>query len=463
MTRHQSLNNLHDRNLNKTTEPHDQSNPCGCQPRPATLIRRRLNAPKTPVEHKPKWLVIRGQKTRTLEKRTNRIVQTSIVTAGNVLKRQIEFLGITEEELADRMGRPASAVYEIVTGQTAITPQVALQLETIIGTKPHVWTDLESKYRLARARTAELAELESEIPLLDHFQTGKLEERGWIPRAQSQTERVRLLRAFLGVASLNVYKRVNAPAYRLHDRSRLTNETLAVWLRKGELDAAEYQTAVYDCAKFESAVRQIRTLTNSPPEHFMPEMFNSCARAGVALVFTPELPNCQVNGSARKILGGQRIIQLSLNSRWADHFWIAFFREAEYTLNGEETLHISFLHEPPDRPKEEGRLDRSAAHTLIPFADWDDFLDKRDWSENSIQSFAVEMGVHPGIVAGRLAQDQWEPPRSVDRLRITYAWPRTKVMRRSTSSHLNRTSRAAADSTPDESPATCSAPTTHYS
>ena len=391
-------------------------------------------------------------------------MQTSIVTAGTELKRQIEFLGINEEELADRMGRPASAVYEIIAGETAVTPQIALQLETIIGTKPHIWTNLESKYRLARARSVELAELESEIPLLDHFQMAKLEQRGWIPQVQSQTERVRLLRAFLGVASLNVYKRVNAPAYRLHDRFRLTNETLAVWLRKGELDAADYQTADYDCAKFESAVRHIRTLTNSPPEHFMPEMFNSCAHAGVALVFTPELPNCQVNGTARKTPDGQRMIQLSLNSRWADHFWVAFFREAEYTLNGEENFHISFLREPPDRPKEEGRLDRSTAHTLIPFPNWDDFVNKRDRSESSIQSFAVEMGVHPGIVAGRLAQDQFEPPGFLDRLRVTYAWPRIKVMRRGTSSpHLNRTSRAAADSTPDESPTTCSAPSTHCS
>ena len=142
-------------------------------------------------------------------------MKTSLVAPGSVLKREIDFLGITENELADRMGQPASAVCQIIAGQTAVTPEIALQLETIIGTNPHLWTNLEARYRLAIARTAELAELESEIPLLDDFQMAKLEERGWIPQAKSQTERVRLLRVFLGVASLNAYKRVNAPAYRL--------------------------------------------------------------------------------------------------------------------------------------------------------------------------------------------------------------------------------------------------------
>ena len=391
-------------------------------------------------------------------------MKTSLVAPGSVLKREIDFLGITENELAGRMGRPASAVCQIIAGQSAVTPEIALQLETIIGTNPHLWTNLEARYRLAIARTAELAELESEIPLLDDFQMAKLEERGWIPQAKSQTKRVRLLRVFLGVASLNAYKRVNAPAYRLPDQFHLSSETLAVWLRKGELDAQEYQTADYDPAKFERAVLHIRTLTNSPPEQFLPEMFDSCAHAGVALVFTPELPNCEVNGTARQLHSGQRMIQLNLNSRPGDHFWVAFFREAEHMLNGETDFHISFSHEPPYRPIEEIRLDRSAAETLIPFADWDDFVDKKDWSQTSIKSFATEMDVHPGIVAGRLAQDQLVPLGSLSGLRVTYAWPRIESMRQTqASSTPNCISHATAGSAPVESPTTCSAQPTDCS
>ena len=92
------------------------------------------------------------------------------VSPGSILKDEIEFLGITQKELADRMGRPAQAISEIINGKKAVTPQTAIELEHVLGIKAHVWVNLEAGYRLTLVRN-ELSgreEAEDNPTRLDH-------------------------------------------------------------------------------------------------------------------------------------------------------------------------------------------------------------------------------------------------------------------------------------------------------
>ncbi len=82
------------------------------------------------------------------------------VSPGSILKDEIEFLDITQKELAARMGRPAQVVNEIINGKKAVTPQTAIELEKVLGIKAHIWVNLEAGYRLALARN-ELAASEA--------------------------------------------------------------------------------------------------------------------------------------------------------------------------------------------------------------------------------------------------------------------------------------------------------------
>ena len=68
------------------------------------------------------------------------------------LEEIIEALGMSKDELARRMGRPATKLSRMFSGEKAITPETALQLEKIVGVPAHIWTDLEAEYRLCLAR-----------------------------------------------------------------------------------------------------------------------------------------------------------------------------------------------------------------------------------------------------------------------------------------------------------------------
>lgn len=68
-----------------------------------------------------------------------------------------ETLGMTQAELAERMGRPFKTINEIVADKAAITSDTALQLEKVLGVPASFWTNHERIYRDALARYRETA------------------------------------------------------------------------------------------------------------------------------------------------------------------------------------------------------------------------------------------------------------------------------------------------------------------
>jgi HTH-type transcriptional regulator/antitoxin HigA len=71
---------------------------------------------------------------------------------GEYLAEEIGARGISQKELARRMGRPLNAINEIVKGKKAITAETALQLEEVMPEIPaRFWLNLETDYRLTKA------------------------------------------------------------------------------------------------------------------------------------------------------------------------------------------------------------------------------------------------------------------------------------------------------------------------
>jgi len=60
--------------------------------------------------------------------------------------------GISQRELARRMGRPLNAINEIINGKKSITADTALQLEEVMPEIPaRFWLNMETDYQLTRA------------------------------------------------------------------------------------------------------------------------------------------------------------------------------------------------------------------------------------------------------------------------------------------------------------------------
>ena len=74
------------------------------------------------------------------------------VPPGEYLAEEISARGISQKELAKRMGRPVNAINEIINGKKSITAETALQLEEVMPEIPaRFWLNLETDFQLTKA------------------------------------------------------------------------------------------------------------------------------------------------------------------------------------------------------------------------------------------------------------------------------------------------------------------------
>ena len=76
------------------------------------------------------------------------------IPPGELLAEELEVRGMTQGQLAERMGRPRQTISAIIRGKKAITAETAIQLETALDIPAHLWVGLEGRYQLALARRA---------------------------------------------------------------------------------------------------------------------------------------------------------------------------------------------------------------------------------------------------------------------------------------------------------------------
>lgn len=334
---------------------------------------------------------------------------------GDTIQETIDALGMSQYELAERMGRPVKTVNEIIKGKEAVTPTTAVQLERVLNIPAAFWLERERQYLQALTAIEHEAKLESWAnSWLVQFPVKMLEKLGWIPRLESKTKTVEALLSFFGVATpdewTGVYigEQMNTSYYRISLAHVTQHGALSAWLRKGELQAKALQVQAFDRKKFQENLAIIRTLAHQHPADFQEQLQSLCSEAGVAVVFTPCLPKTNVSGVARWINNGQTpLIQLSGRYKSNDHFWFTFFHEAGHILkHGKKDFFIEGNSEILMDETKEREANEFAANYLIPPRDFRRFVEQGDFSEAAILRFADAVETHPAVVAGRLSHEE---------------------------------------------------------
>ena len=77
------------------------------------------------------------------------IAAEQISSPGEILKEEfLEPMGISQYRLAKAIGKPESAISEIVNGKRSTTVEMAWLLSRALGTTPEFWMNLESTYQI---------------------------------------------------------------------------------------------------------------------------------------------------------------------------------------------------------------------------------------------------------------------------------------------------------------------------
>lgn len=82
----------------------------------------------------------------------NQYVPEVVSPPGDTLHELLLDRDMGQAELAERMGLPTKTIIEVVSGEAEVTPEIALQLERVLGVRASFWTNLERNYRARNRR-----------------------------------------------------------------------------------------------------------------------------------------------------------------------------------------------------------------------------------------------------------------------------------------------------------------------
>lgn len=346
------------------------------------------------------------------------------IAPGEYLTEVLEDLGMSQIELASRMGRPAQALNEIIKGQKTITPETAIQLERVTGVPAYLWTKLEEEYQLTLARGEEKKLLQAEIPLLDdsHFRLSlyrEMAKNGWIKKTKDKLEKIKELWQFFGVTSLYNLKDVKAynPAFRVSESGKLDQYAITAWLRQGEIKGQqkvrEGRIKPFDKKKVKELLPSLRELTFETPDKFYPKLEKWLADCGIVFLVIPHLQKTFAQGATFWLSPDIVVIQVSLRYNWTDVFWFTFLHELGHVLlHGKRKTILSFdpkgktNYESPDLRKQENEANEFARNLLIPLAKYKKFINYGDFTNHSIEVFSQKIKIPTGVVVGRLCHDK---------------------------------------------------------
>lgn len=343
-------------------------------------------------------------------------VPDEVSPPGDSLQEILSDLGMTQIELAERIGLDKKTINLIIQGKAVITSETALGLERVLGIPAQFWLNLESQFQIHQVRKAQWEQAASFKDWAGQFPYSEMSKNGWVEETPSKFYDARAwnLLKFFGVKDPDCWKAVYQEkdlelAYRKSPKVSEKTHAISAWLRQGERKVVDQSLADYDPAKFREALDEIRksTILESLGE-IEPRIREHCAPAGVYFFVVKELPGLGINGVTRWI-GGRPFIQQTCRMKWNDQFWFTFFHEAGHVLqNRRKQLFIDATGIESDDKEREDDADRFAANLLIPESDFKKFLIRCDDAPDvdQIQVFAKRIGIHPGIVVGRLMRDQ---------------------------------------------------------
>jgi HTH-type transcriptional regulator / antitoxin HigA len=340
---------------------------------------------------------------------------------GEILRDTIDAHQISQAELALRMDRPTKTINEIINGKAAITPETAQQLALVLGVSATFWLNLELRYRNELATIDAQEQAEEWQAWAKKFPVAHLKKAGYISNDKKNDTPTALL-SFFAVASpqawQTVYGNTVAVNYRIAATQTHQTESIATWLRQGEIACAKMQLPAFDKTTFKANLTAIKALAVAHPDDFKTQLQTLCTLAGVAVVYTPCIAKAPISGAARWI-DNTPLIQLSDRYKTNDAFWFTFFHEAGHILlHGKKSIFLEGLTHSEANEIKEQEANRFAEGWLLEAKHYSEIKINLKKSPKYIKEVAAKYNTHPAFIAGRLQHENILHPALANQLKI---------------------------------------------
>lgn len=322
---------------------------------------------------------------------------------GYYIKEIIEESGLSQKDFANRLDTTPKNLSILVCGEQSLSIDIAMKLSRMLGTSVEYWLNLQKNYDALIAEFESDKELNQEKRIFKYFQYTYFRDNFDLPDLPRKTdEQIKCLREFLNVASLSVFTKKNmAVSFRSTSEEMKESNTARanVMVQIAINQALKTDAPKFDKKKFKKAVDYALTLTTRHND-FYPLIREAFKEAGVVFVILPNLPGSRITGATKRV--GQNVMMMVNDRRfYSDTFWFTLFHEIGHVINGDYGITFEDEHDG-----QEDAADKYAEDKLIPPEEYKKFLKLNQFNENAIRNFAKSIDRDPGIVLGRLQNDQ---------------------------------------------------------
>lgn len=329
-----------------------------------------------------------------------------VASPGEHIREELEERGWTQSDLATILGRPLSAINQIINAKKSITPDTARELGEAFGTSAELWLNLESSFRLAQASDP-AGNVRARAKLFEQAPVSEMQRRGWIARTSQVGDIRNELLRFYGVSDeVELEQFRQRVAARKGDANQPLSAAQCAWLRRIQQLSTSVQADAFSKRAVKDGLPELKAVAATTEEvHKTPAIL---ARMGIRLVIVEHLSKTKVDGVAFWLSSKKPVIGLSLRYDRIDYFWFTLFHELGHIYLGhvDPPLDDDIQASVADSEREdiEQEADRFAASVLIPADQIESFILRKTplFSKKSIIQFANRVHVHPGVVVGQL-------------------------------------------------------------
>jgi HTH-type transcriptional regulator/antitoxin HigA len=326
---------------------------------------------------------------------------------GDFIRDELKKRSWSQEDLAQIIGRTATRISQLLNGKQEVSPEIALELETALGTPATTWLQREAEYRLSLTK-AQTDDVRKKASLYEIAPIRDMEKRGWIRRTTSAHELEEELKRYFGVTDLSQPPEIPVSTRRTTSAEEFQELSITqrAWCFRARTLAAEQIVSRYDPDKFEACVKAIRPLAAFAPE--TRKVSAVLSEYGIRFVVVEPLATAKIDGAAFWI-NDDPAIALSMRFDRIDAFWFTLCHELSHirhrdplsvdtALVGEDALPSAM------KLAFEERADNEAAGMLLPQDKIESFVKRVAplYAKDRIVQFAHVVKVHPGIIVGQL-------------------------------------------------------------
>lgn len=331
---------------------------------------------------------------------------------GYYIAEIIEDMGISQAEFAIRVGTTAKTISTLVNGQISLSNDIAKKLSALTGTGVDVWLNLQEEYDKKLIEIEQEKDLDEQKTIVSVIDYSFFVRYAHLPATRNPKEKITNLCKYLMVSDLRVLQQ---PDFLVNYRTGISTVqpkniiNSRAWLQTAINLSREIVTEPFNADRLKSYLPELRKMTIKSPQEFVPRMREIFSKCGVAFVLLPHLKNSGVNGAVKWVSSDRVVLAMNTRGAYADKFWFTLFHEIKHVL--QQKLKTTFISGSSNELEDinavlEEEADRFSSDYLIPPAKLKRWAPTQYTSDSEIVAFADSIGIHPGIVAGRLQHEK---------------------------------------------------------